>query len=967
MKKIVLLDTSAIMYRAFYANMNFRTKNEPTGAIYGFTNTLLSIIKHFSPDFIGAAQDVKRATLKRSEIYEDYKKDRQAMPEDLVTQLPRIDQILDYFGINRYRINGYEADDVIGTLSKKFSREGYEVFIISGDKDLAQLVDKNINLCLMGKGENGGFKIISSDQDVIEHLGVPANKIPDLFGLIGDKSDGIPGIRKVGPKKAIPMLKKYKDLEGIYENIDHLREISGIGPSLIKNIMEDKELAFLSRKLAVIKKDIEIDIDIHDLKYKIDRENLLSLFKELGFRALIKRMDLENFENIQSEEKDENSIKSSKPSNMNINITSENKKPTENTNNFQLGLSFENKNENKNNTKNNIKNKNENKSENKNEDIYEILNYFKEEKKDLKTNKNFEIKIIENQTELLDMIEDLKNEERIYFYQEGPGISFLSQNKNYYIPLFHNLKLGEPYKNLDKNSLEKIFNLDKKFVTYDFKNILKNIYKLPVEKMDLDEMIAYHLITSQTRVGIEAIAMREGIDGIDKYSEVFKKEEPSNISIEEFAKYLNKRASLIREVYFDLVEDLKEKNLLEVLQEIEMPLIEVLNNMEENGILINKEYFSNLSVKVGKILDITEKKVYEIAGETFNLNSPKQLGEVLFFKLNIAPVKKTKTGYSTNSEVLEELQARGEEIAKYILDYRKFSKLKSTYIDALPKSADKNNLIHTTFNQTGAATGRLSSSDPNLQNIPVKTGDGIEIREGFIAKKGYKLLGIDYSQIELRVLAEISKDENLIKAYEEDQDLHNLTARKIFDLGPSEEVTSKQRSMAKIVNFSIIYGKTPFGLSKELKITRGEAASYIDKYFKEYPKVKELEENIIKNASEKGYSETYFNRRRDIDGINSKNKNLKNQADRMAVNTVIQGTAAEIIKKVMTKVYHEIKDKDDISMLLQVHDELIFQIKEESVHKYKAIIEDIMEKTVKFTHVRLKVNSSVGYNWAETK
>ncbi|MDP0506077.1 MAG: DNA polymerase I [Fusobacterium sp. JB019] len=931
MKKIVLLDTSAIMYRAFYANMNFRTKNEPTGAVYGFTNTLLSVIKQFSPDFIGAAKDVKRATLKRSEIYEEYKQDRQAMPEDLVTQIPRIDEVLDSFGIGRYKINGYEADDVLGTISKKFSHEGYEVFIITGDKDLAQLVDKNINICLMGKGENGGFKIISNDEEVIEHLGVPASKIPDLFGLIGDKSDGIPGVRKVGPKKAIPMLKKYGDLEGIYENVDHLRELPGIGPGLIKNIVEDKELAFLSRKLAVIKKDIDLDIKIEDLEFHIDSERLLALFKELGFRALIKRMNLNEVVEKMKEAKENNPVsensKTTEVKNDEIDVIS---KKTIEENSSQLGLFF-------------------GSPEAKKETIEKIS------------------KIVSTKEDLNELIKDLKTEEKIFFYQEGPGMSLVTKKGNYYIPLFHNLKLGEAYSNLDRKYLEEIFNLDKKFVTYDFKNILKNIYKLPVSKMDLDEMLAYHLITSQTRVGIEAIAMREGIEGIYKYNEVFKKEIPENIGIPDFADFLNKRVNLIKEVYKDLIEDLKDKNLLEVLHDIEMPLIEVLNNMEENGILINKEYFSKMSSEVGTLLDSTEKKVYEIAGEEFNLNSPKQLAEVLFFKLNIDPVKKTKTGYSTNSEVLEVLNDRGEEIAKHILEYRKFSKLKSTYLDALPKAADKNNVIHTTFNQTGTATGRLSSSDPNLQNIPVKTEDGIEIREGFIADSGYKLLGIDYSQIELRVLTEISKDENLIEAYKDDQDLHSLTARRIFDLSDEEEVTPKQRSMAKIVNFSIIYGKTPFGLSKELKITRAEATSYIERYFQEYPKVKKLEEEIIENATKTGYSETYFKRRRDIEGINSKNKNLRNQADRMAVNTVIQGTAAEIIKKVMIEVYNEIKNNEDIKMLLQVHDELIFQVKEDKIENYKTIIENIMENTVHFDNVRLKVNGAIGENWAETK
>ena len=424
---------------------------------------------------------------------------------------------------------------------------------------------------------------------------------------------------------------------------------------------------------------------------------------------------------------------------------------------------------------------------------------------------------------------------------------------------------------------------------------------------------------------------------------------------------------LLEDQIRSLKEQLEDKELISVLKEIEIPLIEVLNAMEEEGIMIDPEYFNKFGIEVAEKINELEEKIYEIAGGKFNLNSPKQLAEVLFINLNIAPVKKTKTGLSTNVEVLEELEARGEEIAKYILEYRKLSKLKSTYIDALPKSADKNNRIHTNFNQTGTATGRLSSSDPNLQNIPVKTDDGMKIREGFIAKEGYKLLGIDYSQIELRVLTEISGDENLIKAYGEGKDLHDLTARKIFGLSEKDEVKREQRTAAKIVNFSIIYGKTAFGLSKELKITRKEAEDYIAKYFDEYPKVRELEAEIIKKAEETGYVKTYFNRRRDIEGIHSRNKNIKNQGERMAVNTVIQGTAAEVIKKVMIELYKFLKEKEDIKMLLQVHDELIFEIKDEKVEEYKAVIENIMRNSVKFENVRLEVNSSVGKNWAEAK
>ncbi|NME35365.1 MULTISPECIES: DNA polymerase I [Fusobacterium] len=901
MKKIVLLDTSAIMYRAFYANMNFKTKDEPTGAVYGFTNTLLSIIKEFSPDYICAAQDVKRVTLKRSEIFEDYKKNREAIPEDLLVQIPRIEEVLDCFGIKRLKIDGYEADDVMGTIAKRFSKENYEIYIITGDKDLAQLVDENINIALMGKGDDGGFKILKTNEDVVEFLGVTPEVIPDLFGLIGDKSDGIPGVRKVGEKKAIPMLEKYQNLEGIYENISSLREIPGIGPGLIKNIEEDKEMAFLSRKLATIDKNIPLDIEISQISYNINSKKTLELFKALGFKTLIKRMNLEEaVEKIKEENK-----------------------------NSQLGL-FENI----------------------------------SEKEEIK--KDEEIFIVDNDEKFEKLKENLKTEKEIFFYTENVGISFSTSKKDYYLPFAHNLKLGEKFQNYSKEKIQEIFNMDKKFVTYGFKNVIKNIGKISTKNMEFDMMLGYHLQTAQTKEGLEMVASNEGID-IKNYTEIFGKEERANTNIEEYGKYLCKMSALIQEVYPDMKEDLEEKGLMKNLKDTEIPLIEVLASMEQEGITIDPKYFQDYSIELTELIEKLENKIYEEASEKFNINSPKQLSEILFFKLNITPVKKTKSGYSTDVEVLETLKDRGEKIAEYILEYRKFTKLKSTYVDALLKVRDENNKIHTTFNQTGTATGRLSSSDPNLQNIPVKTDEGMKIREGFIAKEGNKLLGIDYSQIELRVLGEMSGDENLIEAYGRNADLHSLTARKIFDLKEDEEVSREERIIAKTINFSVIYGKTPFGLASELKITQGEAKEYIEKYFSEYPKVKEFEKDIIAEAEKKGYVETYFKRRRIIDGINSKNKNIKNQGERMAVNTVIQGTAAEIIKKAMIKIYNEIKNKDDIKMLLQVHDELIFEIKEEKVDYYREIIENIMKNSVDFKKVHLEVNSAEGKNWAEAK
>ena len=907
MKKAVLLDVSAIMYRAYFANMNFRTKNEPTGAVYGFTNTLLSIIKEFSPDYIGAAFDVKRASLKRSEIYSEYKAQRDAVPEDLLLQIPRIEEVLDGFNINRFKIDGYEADDVMGTLSQKLSNEGIEVIVVTGDKDLAQILDKNVKIALLGKGEGGDkFKILETDEDVVEYLGVTSKMIPDFFGLIGDSSDGIPGVRKIGPKKAVPMLEKYGNLEGVYENIDKLTEIPGIGKSLIINMKEDKEIAFISRKLATIEKDIPLECKIDDLKYSIDNKKLLDLFKTLEFRVLVKKMGLES------------------PA---LSVEEKAPEPTS----LQMGLFST-------------------PSVQENESVEPVAKQ-----------RNFTV--VDDEEKFKQFSDKLAGEKRLAFFYSGTGFAVSSLKDDFYIPLGHTPLF---HKNLDLDKVKEFFrNSDSIFITYNFKPLLNEGIK--IKNMDMDLMIAYHLISSQTKEGVEIpLEQLSGID-IAPYSEKFGKEAPGNLSTEEYGKFLVERSKGIMETYGIAMEEIKGKNLLEVLKETEMPLIKVLSAMERKGIKIDPVYFAKYEKELEILLNNLQKKIFEIAGEEFNLNSPKQLAEVLFFKLNLDPVKKTKTGLSTDEEVLEKLKNDGVEIASYILEYRKYAKLKNTYVDALPKLADSRDRLHTTFNQIGTTTGRLSSSNPNLQNIPVKTDEGMKIRQGFIADNGNVLMGIDYSQIELRVLAELSKDENLIAAYKNNEDLHRVTAKKIFELEDGEEVSREQRIIAKTINFSIIYGKTAFGLSKELGITQKEATDYINRYFEQYPKVKDFEKSIIAYAEKNGYTETYFGRRRIIEGILSKNKNIKNQAERMAVNSVIQGTAAEILKKVMIEIFKVIENKEDISLLLQVHDELIFEIKEEKVEEYRTTIENIMRNSVKFDAVVLDINTNIGKNWAETK
>lgn len=905
-KRAVLLDVSAIMYRAYFANMNFRTKTEPTGAIYGFVNTLMSIIKEFSPTYIGAAFDVKRASLKRSEIYSEYKAQRESAPEDLITQIPRIEELLDCFNINRFKVEGYEADDILGTLAKNLSKEGIEVYVVTGDKDLAQILDENINIALLGKGEGGDkFKIISTDQDVIEYLGVPSNLIPDLFGLIGDSSDGIPGVRKIGPKKAIPMLEKYKNLEGIYENIDSLTEISGVGKALINNLKEDKEIAFMSRELATICQDLDLNFSLENLTYNLDKNKLLDLFKVLEFKALIKKLNLENSEINQDEI---------------------------------------------------------------------------ESNKSIKTLKDRSFKVIEKNADIEVLKKTMKNVKILSIFYSDYGIALSSEENDFYFPFVKkceskigaNISLfGEPLTvekscDISCEEIQKFFDDYKgKIITYNLKNFLNR--GLNIKNCELDLMIAYHLLTSQTKENVELPIEQLTNVELDNYSDKFGKEKPENLSSDVYGKYLCQRTLGILECYDIIKEELKDRDLMKVLNDVEMPLIEILSAMEKKGIKIDPDYFSNYEIELGNLIEELQEKIYLEAGENFNINSPKQLAEILFFKLNLPPVKKTKTGLSTDEEVLEKLKNDGEKIAKYILEYRKLAKLKNTYVDAIPKLRDDKNRIHTTFNQIGTTTGRLSSSDPNLQNIPVKTDEGIKIRQGFIAEEGNVLMGIDYSQIELRVLAQLSGDKNLREAYQQNMDLHSLTARKIFELSDVENVSREQRIIAKTINFSIIYGKTAFGLAKELGINQREAAEYIERYFNQYPRVKDFEKEIIEFTEKNGYTETFFGRRRIIEGINSKNKNIRSQAERMAVNSVIQGTAAEIIKKVMIELYRYLKDKEGISLLLQVHDELIFEIEKDKVEMYKKDIEDIMKNSVKFEDVPLEINTNIGINWAETK
>ena len=908
MKKAVILDTSAIMYRTHFALMGMRnSKGLATGATYGFVNTLEGVLKEFSPDYLVACLDIKRSELKRSEELETYKAHRESMPDDLVAQQEYIMSVLEGYKIPKYKIDGYEADDVMATLATKFSEdteEEIEVYVVTGDKDLAQLVNGKINIALLGKGDKKSslFKYIRTDEDVIEYLGVTPDKIPDLFGLMGDSSDGIPGVSGIGPKTGVELINKYGNLEGLYEHID---EIKG---KRKEKLIENKENAFLSRKLATVYRDIEIEYDKNKLKLENkDLNKLLEVYRAMEFKKFAAAI--------------ENQLKKSADSSV-----SSEKNDTEENSLFGGVANHPNRN-----------NENVNSEETLKGNLTEITG-----------------EVIE-WNEAVKVLLEMDNEIALFGNEFGFAVCDSSKN----IVLLNEEKA-------DGDAVEEIYRIlsSKKITAYNVKEYIKT--GISCEKY-FDVMLAWYVLGTESSQDFENIIFSELGVNLEKFEEQFKKRKIGEVDNKEKAEFLWKRAFYIKGLEVILEDRLRTEDLHDIFENLENKLVPVLASMENFGIKIDKKYFENYKKELQENIEKLEKEIYSLSGETFNIGSPKQLGEILFEKMGIEPVKKTKTGYSTDVEVLEVLALRGIEIAEKLLEYRGFTKLLSTYVEPLPKLADEDDRIHTTFNQNGTSTGRLSSANPNIQNIPVRTDEGIKIRKGFISQDGWSLVSFDYSQIELRVLAELSKDENLLLAYKKDKDLHDLTARKIFFKTDEEQVTREQRSIAKVINFSILYGKTPFGLSKELKIPVADASQYIKTYFEQYPKVKKFLENVLENARLNGFVETLYGTRRYINNINSSNKNLQAQANRMAVNTVVQGTAANIIKKVMIKLYDEFKNNDDIKMLLQVHDELIFEVKDEVSEKYMEKIKEIMEETIKFEDIRLSANGSLAKNWGLLK
>jgi len=835
MEKLYLLDGHSLAHRSFYALPLLTTESgEYTNSVFGFARMLFKIIDEEKPDHIAVAFDLKGPTF-RHEEYEDYKAGRKKTPDELIPQIDLIKEVLKSLNIPIVEKEGFEADDVIGTIAKEGSEKGIDVKIVTGDRDALQLIDEHINVIYTRKGITDIVEY--NTEKVQEKYELEPRQLVDMKGLMGDNSDNIPGVPGIGEKTATKLLKEFDNMENVLDNIDQVS-----GKKRKENLRKYSEQAKMSKKLGKIVTDVDVDLVFEDLRLEDPNfEEVINLFKRLEFNSLLDRFEDEIQEKLKE-------------------------------------LSY-----------NEIEN---------NEDLGNLISK-------IENKKLFAFTINKNKNELL-----IKLEDSICKFKP------FDQYKERFINIFENEEI--------------------KKLSFDSKKNVKYLKERDIEIRGLNfdpQLASYLLNPDETPLEIENMIMRE-----------------FNVSKDDLEQADNKEAQLLNylyelnEVYTD---KLKSRDLWDLYTNIELPLIKILAKMELNGIYADQEFLEKLSKEIGNKLSTIEEKTYELAGEEFNMNSPKQLGEILFEKLELPVIKKTKTGYSTSIEVLEKLEGK-HDIIPLIMDYRKYSKIKSTYIDPLLELInDQTGRIHTNFNQMVTATGRLSSTEPNLQNIPIRTEEGRKIRKAFIPEKeDWVLLSADYSQIELRVLAHISQDEQLIKAFSEGQDIHTQTASEVFEV-PKKEVTSDLRRHAKVINFGIAYGMSSYGLAKDLEISNKEAEEYINKYFNRFPGVKKYMDDIVKKAKEAGFVRTIFDRMRYIKGINSSNYHRRSFAERAAINTPIQGSAADIMKIAMIEVYNALNTKNTkTKMLLQIHDEIVFEVPKDELLQAAKLVKNKMEQAV---------------------
>ncbi|MEN2467065.1 DNA polymerase I [Ornithinibacillus sp. FSL M8-0202] len=876
-KKLVLIDGNSIIYRAFFAlPLLNNDKGVYTNAVYGFTTMLLRILEEKKPTHMLVAFDAGKTTFRHS-TYKEYKGGRQKTPPELSEQFPLVKELLNAFQIRHYELNQYEADDIIGTLAKQAKEQNVEVEVISGDKDMLQLVSDNVTVNVTKKGISDVEAY--TPQYLFEKMEITPEQIIELKSLMGDSSDNIPGVPGVGEKTATKLLKQYQTLDNLYE---HLDEVSG--KKLKENLTNHKEDAFMSRELATINCDSPIEVSINDLSYEgYPNQDVANLFKDLGFQSLLDRVGSEDIVEETEEELEE-------------------------------------------------------------------LNYtiVKEITSDMFTGE---------EALVIEMLSDS--------YHTAPieGIGITNREKAYFIPTNVALE-SEEFKKWAENPANKK-------VVFDAKQSVVSLLKkgIHLKGVRFDVLLASYLLNpAENNHDIPAIAHRWGFKSVRFDEEVYGKGAKMKIPEQEtLAEHIARKTNVLIKLEEKMEEELREHELYSLLKELEMPLALILAEMEHTGVLVDVARLEEMGTELKQRLAEVEQEIYELAGEKFNINSPKQLGPILFEKLGLPVIKKTKTGYSTAADVLEQLEPQHEIVSKILL-YRQLGKLQSTYIEGLLKVVDKKtSKIHTRYNQALTQTGRLSSIDPNLQNIPIRIEEGRKIRQAFVpSKKDWIMFAADYSQIELRVLAHIAKDEKLIAAFKNGEDIHTQTAMEVFHVD-KDDVTSNMRRQAKAVNFGIVYGISDFGLSQSLGITRKEAKQFIERYLESYPGVKAYMDDIVQEAKHKGYVTTLMHRRRYLPEITSRNFNLRSFAERTAMNTPIQGTAADIIKKAMIDLREKLQEeKMQARMLLQVHDELILEAPREELEKLKEIVPAMMENTVEL-NVPLKADYSYGDSWYDAK